>query len=160
MLLLLPGCLSLILFRPLAFLLRFFPLLLRALLLLPVHSLPHLRCLFSEVGALVGVVELVGDGDGVVDVEGVPDVVQRFHDCGELLGEDEGFAGEDDGDGEEVDVEEAVVGGEDAFPDPDGVEECEVLGVEERDPAEAVVEGIDFELVEALPDCGVDDLRG
>lgn len=158
-LLLLLGRLPLLLFHPLVLLLHLFPFLLHALLLLLLHAFPHLDRLFTEVGAVVLVIELVSDGDGVVDVEVVSDVVQSFHNSCEFLAEDEFFAGEDDGDGEEVDVKAAILCREDAFPDPDGVEECEVLRVEERDPAEAVVERVDFEVVQALPHNWIDDLR-
>lgn len=83
-----------------------------------------------------------------------------FEDEGELIFEDEVPAGHDDGDGQELDVFCPVVGGEDAFPQPESVEEGEILGVDEGDPAEAVEEGVDLEFLHALPDSGFDDLHG
>jgi hypothetical protein len=49
----------------------------------------------------------------------------------------------DEGEAEGVDIADAVVGGEDALPEAEGVEQLELLAEEEGDPPEGVVEGVD-----------------
>lgn len=72
--------------------------------------------------------------------------------------EDEFFAGEDDGNCEEIDVKAAVLCWKNAFPDPDSVEQCEILSIEEGDPSETIIKRVDFEVIQALPYSWIYDL--
>lgn len=57
-----------------------------------------------------------------------------------------------DSESDEVHVLDAVGAREDGLPKADHVEHEELLGVEQGHPAKTVVEGINFQVVESLPD--------
>jgi len=54
------------------------------------------------------------------------------------------FAGYYDRNGKEIYVLQAIVGWEDAFPDPQGIEESEILSIKEGNPTKTIVEGVNL----------------
>lgn len=52
-----------------------------------------------------------------------------------------------------------VLGGKDALPDSESVEEVEVLSVEEGDPSEAVEKWIDLQLLQSIPNKRLNHLK-
>ena len=59
------------------------------------------------------------------------------------------------GDAEAVDVEGSVLASKDTFPNAEDLEKLEFLGEEEGQPPEAVVQLVDFQDVQLLPQHGL-----
>jgi len=81
-----------------------------------------------------------------------------LQDHSELIIDDEVFAGNDYTDGKKFYVLHSVVGWENALPDSEGIEEGEILSIEQGDPSETVKERVDFEFLHPFPDVWLDDL--
>lgn len=127
-------------------------------LFLPLNILLYLCRSLSKFLIFVLSMQLVGYFYDCAYLDMVLHILEIGHDDSELAFDDGFLAGEDDGDGEEVDELHAVLLREDDLPQTQGVEQREILGVEQSYPAEAVEERIDFESVQSAPDIGVDHL--
>ena len=69
------------------------------------------------------------------------------------------LAGDDECQGKGVGVCNSIFRRNDTLPDSQGLEHLELLGEEESDPPEAVVEWIDFEGLESIPCLGLEHLH-
>jgi hypothetical protein len=117
-------------------------------------ALEFLPVFFGEDSSLFDIeafVVAIGLEDGFLEINMFTDGLEVGHDFPIVSDSYAGAAGDDEGEGEGVDVAGAVVSCKDALPETESFEKLELLAEEERDPAKGVVEGVDAECFEALP---------
>lgn len=93
---------------------------------------------------MIFLVELIGLRNYVFDIDMLTDTFEVAQNLSILSTENFLLTGEDEGKWEEVDVDSAILVGEDGFPDAEGFEHLELLWEEQGDPAKAIVERIDL----------------